>query len=271
MRINLLFRRVVDSPPKPGHGLFVKGYSMRKVLLLSVAFSAMAAASAIAADLPSRSSAPAFVAPLAPISFSWTGFYAGLNAGYGWNSSGWRNVGAPVFTNFNTDGNGFVGGGHAGFNYQMSQFVFGLEGNVDYSGVRGSAQCSTNVGSVCRTKQSWLGDIDGRLGFGIDRAMIYGTGGVAFTNYSFTNPTPAPTTSWGAGSRTGWTVGGGLDYAVTNNWIAGIGYKYYDFGTSTSNSTPAGTNVKFRETENVVSARLSYKFGGPLGGVVAKY
>ena len=239
---------------------------MRSILLASVAAAALISGSAFAADLPSRSSAPAFAAP-APIAYNWTGFYLGVNAGYGWNSSGWRNAGAPVFTNFNTNGDGFVGGGHVGYNWQMNQFVFGLEGNADYSSVRGSNTCAGGAGSICRTKQSWVGDIDARLGFAADRALIYATGGVAFTNYSFTSPTiPA---SWGAGSRTGWTIGGGIDYAITNNWIAGISYKYYDFGSATS--TAAATTVRFRETESVIAARLSYKFGGPAGAVVAKY
>ncbi len=244
---------------------------MRKHLLLSVAFSAIASGAALAADLPSRSAPPAFSEPIAPVAFNWTGFYAGLNAGYGWNTSGWRNVAAPVFTNFNTDGDGFVGGGFAGFNYQMNQFVVGIEGNLEYSGIKGSNTCSGIAGTVCRTSQSWIGDLNGKLGFAADRALIYATGGVAFTDYSFTNPSPAPTQAWGAGSRVGWTLGAGLDYAVTNNWIAGLSYKYYDFGSSTSNSTPAGTNVKFRETESTLLARIGYKFGGPAGGVVARY
>jgi outer membrane immunogenic protein len=242
---------------------------MRKLLLASVAAAALSAP-AFAADLPARSAPPAFTAPV-PIAFSWTGFYAGLDAGYGWNESSWRNVGAPVFANFNTDGDGFVGGGHIGYNYQINQFVVGLEGMINFTDIRGSALCSGVVGTNCRTKQDWLADINVRAGFAIDRALIYATGGVAFTEYGF-DQTVAPTVSWGNSSRTGWTIGVGLDYAITNNWIAGVQYKYYDFDSTTRNSSPAGTNVNFRNTENVILARISYKFGGPAGGaVVAKY
>ncbi len=238
---------------------------MRSFLLASAAAAALLSGSAFAADLPVRSSAPAFAAP-APILFSWTGFYAGLNAGYGWNNSSWRNVGAPVFTNFSTNGDGFVGGGHLGFNYQINQFVFGLEGNLDWVDVRASSLCAGGP-NTCTTKQNWLADISGRAGFAADRALIYATGGVAFTEYKFSSNIPS---TWGAGSRTGWTLGGGIDYAITNNWIAGLSYKYYDFGSSTS--TAGGIAVKFRETENVIAARLSYKFGSPAAGaVVAKY
>jgi outer membrane immunogenic protein len=241
---------------------------MRKLLLATVAAAALGAP-AFAADLPVRSAPPAFVAPV-PVMFSWTGFYAGLDAGYGWNDSTWRSVGAPPFGNFNTDGDGFVGGGHVGFNYQMNQFVIGIEGMINWADIRGSALCAGAPGTSCRTKQDWIGDINLRAGFAIDRALIYATGGVAFTDYSF-DQTTAPTLSWGGGSRTGWTIGVGLDYAITNNWIAGIQYKYYDFGSSTSNSAPAGTNVNFRETENVILARISYKFGAPAAPVVARY
>jgi outer membrane immunogenic protein len=241
---------------------------MRKLLLASVAAAALSAP-AFAADLPSRSLAPAFTAPV-PIAFSWTGFYAGLDAGYGWNDSRWQNTGAPVFANFNTDGNGFVGGAHVGFNWQMNQFVVGVEGMLNYSDVRGNNLCSGLAGTNCRTTQDWIGDINLRAGFAIDRALIYATGGIAFTDYNF-NQTIAPTVSWGAGSRTGWTIGVGLDYAITNNWIAGLQYKYYDFGSSTSGSSPAGTTVRFRETESVVLARISYKFGGPSSSVLARY
>jgi outer membrane immunogenic protein len=245
---------------------------MRRILLLSAAASALVAGSAVAADLPNRSAAPAFTAP-APraVTFDWSGFYAGLNAGYAWNTSRWSAVAPTVFTTFNTDGDGFVGGGFAGFNWQMNQFVLGLEGQLKYSGMRGSAVCAGIAGTVCRTSQDWIGDIDVRAGFAADRALIFATGGVAFTNYKFTNPTPAPTTTWGAGSRTGWTVGIGLDYAITNNWIAGLEYKYYDFGSATSNSTPAGTNVRFKETESTVMGRVSYKFSTGGSPIAARF
>ena len=245
---------------------------MRKQLLLSAAISVIAASAALAADLPSRTSAPSFEAPVeAPIAFNWTGFYAGLNGGYGWNSSSWQSVGAPAFTNFSNNAGGFVGGVTAGYNYQINQFVVGIEGNAEYSGVRASGACGAVVGSNCKTKQSWIGDLDGKIGIGIDRALIYATGGVGFTDYSFSSPTPAPAMSWAGGSRVGWTLGAGMDYAITNNWVAGVTYKYYDFGTQTQNSSPAGTNVKFRETENTLLGRVMYKFGAPASGVVARY
>lgn len=241
---------------------------MRNLLLATVAAAAFAAP-AFAADLPSRSVAPAFVAPV-PVFFSWTGFYVGGQAGYGWNDSRWSSVAPSAFASFNNDAEGFVGGGHVGYNYQINQFVVGIEGQMNYTDI--SATTGASFGGTARTRQNYLGDINGKLGFAFDRVMVYATGGVAFTDYDFTAPTPAPFLNYGGGSRTGYTVGAGIDYAITNNWIAGVQYKYYDFGSRTSASTPAFNNVRFNNEENVVMGRISYKFGSsPLGAVVAKY
>ena len=270
--VNLFFRVKVDIPHMPGHGCLRKVVIMRRILLVSVAATALTAGVANAADLPRRSAAPTFVAPVArSVAYDWTGFYAGLNGGYAWNTSRWTAVAPTAFTGFNTDGDGFVGGGFAGFNWQMNQFVLGVEGQLKYAGTRGSSTCAGIAGTVCRTRQDWIGDIDARLGFAADRALIFATGGVAFTNYSFTNPSPAPTQAWGAGSRTGWTVGAGVDFAVSGNWVAGLEYKYYDFGSATSDSTPTGTNIRFKETESTLMGRISYKFGAPASSVVARF
>ena len=244
---------------------------MKSVFLGLAASTALLSGSAFAADLPSRSPAPA-PAYVAPVSFySWSGFYAGLNAGYGWNNSRWSALAPTVFNSFRTDGNGFVGGGHVGYNWQFGSLVAGLEGNLNFADIRGSAQCSTFAGTVCRTRQNYIGDIDLRLGYAIDRALLYATGGVAFTDYKFSQPAGAPPATFGSSSRTGWTVGGGLDYALTNNWVIGVAYKYYDFGSSNVGSTPPGTTARIRNDESTILGRISYRFGGPAGGVVARY
>lgn len=249
----------------------LRGNTMKNLIASSLGAVAMATSfTAMAADLPSRVAAPAPVLAAVPVAFSWSGFYAGLNAGYGWNYSRWSPAAPPVFAAFRADADGFVGGGHVGFNWQMGQFVAGVEGMLDYSDMSGSAQCSTFPGTVCRTRQDWLGDINLKLGFAVDRALIYGTGGIAFTNFKLTQPVGAPPADFGSHSRTGWTIGAGVDYAFTNNWVAGLQYKYYDFGSF--NGSAAGTNVRFRETDHVLLAKISYMFGGPsTSGVVARY
>lgn len=249
----------------------LRGFVMKNFIASSLGAVAMATSvTAMAADLPSRVAAPAPVLAPVAVAFSWSGFYAGLNGGYGWNNSRWSPSAPPVFATFRADADGFVGGAQVGFNWQMGSLVAGVEGMLDYSDMSGSAQCSTFAGTVCRTRQDWLGDINLKLGFAVDRALIYGTGGIAFTNFKLTQPVGAPPANFGSHSRTGWTVGVGIDYALTNNWVAGLQYKYYDFGSF--NSTAAGTNVRFRETDRVLLAKISYMFGGPsTSGVVARY
>ena len=224
--------------------------------LLAVAFSLGFAQAASAADMPVK--APIVKAPaVAP--FSWTGFYIGANIGGAWNRSGWADSlgAAPAF---NVNGSSVIGGGQVGYNYQMGQWVLGVEAALDGLNINASNQCSTTVGSVCNTKQNTLGSITGRFGYaGMNRALVYATGGAAFTRYSYAE-TQLLIQSWGSSTRTGWTIGGGVEYAVTNNWIVGIQYNYYDFGTQTLGGGSNPVNVNFRETESAVTGRLSYKF-----------
>jgi outer membrane immunogenic protein len=235
--------------------------SQMRRILLSLFASAGLAGAACAADLPGRTTAPVFVAPVA---YSWTGVYAGLQFGAAVNKSRWSSP-VALFAPFLNMGGNVLAGGHVGFNWQVNHFVVGLEGQLSGMNIRDSAGSS-------RTRQTWLGDVDVRAGMAFDRSFLYLTSGVAFTHYTFDAIWPGlgGAQSWPGSSRTGWTVGAGLDYAFTDNWIAGFQYKYYDFGSGTSTST-AGNPVRFRETEQTVVGRLSYKFGGPAGPVLARY
>jgi outer membrane immunogenic protein len=165
-----------------------------------------------------------------------------------------------VFATFDTNGSSFIGGGHVGYNYQWGQVVLGAEGDLQWLNINASAQCSTTVGSVCNTKQNTLGSIRGRIGYaGFDRFLVYATGGVALTRYSFAE-TALFLQSWGSSTRTGWTVGDGVEYAITNNWIAGVEFRYYDFSNQTLASNITGGLVNFKETESTLVGRVSYKF-----------
>jgi outer membrane immunogenic protein len=247
---------------------------MKLSLPVAVLGAALVSSTAFAADLPARKVAPAPV--LAPPVFTWTGLYVGLQAGMVWdrvslaNNNAWMFAGAfPVATTavwygYNSGAatqSGFVGGGHIGGNYQMGSFVVGVEGDLEGASVRaGSLRAS----------------LRGRLGFALDRALIYATGGVAFGARNGTNTYGAWGYNWGgntSSSRTGWTVGGGVEYAFAGNWSAGLEYRYSNYGTN--NNTGAwgynlGGNVNL--TENAVRARVSYHFfSAPSAPVVAKY
>jgi outer membrane immunogenic protein len=127
---------------------------MKQFLLAGVGLLALGVASASAADLPRQmpAKAPAYV--VQPL-YNWTGFYVGINGGGGFGSS---NFSSPFGTSFNTSG-GLVGG-TLGYNWQMNQFVFGLEGDIDWSNIRGSSACG---GTSCSTRNDWLATLRGRL------------------------------------------------------------------------------------------------------------
>ncbi|MGO4404200.1 outer membrane protein [Bosea sp. RAF48] len=217
---------------------------MKKFLLASVAaLGIVAAGAASAADLPSRKgpvAAPVYV----PV-FTWTGFYVGANAGYGWgnvNSNGFNNIG-------NLDG--FVGGGQVGYNYQIGQFVVGAEADI-----QGADLSSGGNFFGASVKTEYFGTVRARLGVAFDRFMPYITGGWAYGNVK----TSIPGIGFSS-DRThtgGWALGGGLEYAITNNIIAGVEYLYVDLGDKNL-TTLAGTG-KVGTDFSVVRARLSYKF-----------
>src|SRR5215211_1928236 len=174
---------------------------MKKILLASVALLGFAGA-ASAADLPVRAAPPAPIIAAVPV-FTWTGFYVGVNAGYGWNTND-DFIFNDVRYDLGDDG-GFVGGAQAGYNYQIGSFVVGLEGDIQYADFGGDDVVLSD-GSVADFNNSdWFGTVRARAGVAFDRALIYATGGFAF-----------------ADDATGWTVGGGLEYAFTNNLSAKI-------------------------------------------------
>ncbi|WP_377839690.1 outer membrane protein [Bosea sp. UC22_33] len=216
---------------------------MKKYLLASVAaLGLVAAGAASAADLPSRKgpvAAPVYMPP----AFSWTGFYVGGNAGYGWgnvNANGFANVG---------DLDGFVGGGQIGYNYQMGQFVLGLEADLQFADL----SSGNNLG-LLNVKTDYFGTVRARAGVAFDRFMPYITGGWAYGNVK--SSIPAIGFSSDRSHTGGFAVGAGLEYAVTNNIIAGVEYLYVDLGEKNI----AGAGTKVGTDFSVVRARLSYKF-----------
>lgn len=225
---------------------------MKLALLCSVAFMAVSSP-VLAADL---------VQPVATMPFSWTGFYVGGQAGGGWNDSHWSPTTTSfpgVFIPFNTNGSGGIFGGQIGYNWQMDQYVIGVEGNLAGSTVKGDGECAGNTGSDCQTKQDYLGSVRGRLGYAVDRFLIYGDAGVAFTKYKF-RQIDFPQ-SFGGESRVGWTAGLGVEYAFTDHWTAGVEWNYYDFGSKSGESDrQPGFSVDNRDIENVVVGKINYKF-----------
>jgi outer membrane immunogenic protein len=216
---------------------------MKKVLLASVGLLALGVASASAADIarPLPQRAPVYVEP----AFSWTGFYLGINGGGGFGRSDFS---APFATgSFDTSG-GLVGG-TLGYNYQWNQLVFGVEGDIDASWIKGNAACGA---FNCETKNSWLATVRGRLGYAAGRFMPYVTGGAAFGDIK-TSISPAIGSA--SEDRAGWTVGGGIEANLSGPWSAKLEYLYVDLGRG---APIAGSDASFKT--NVVRAGINYRF-----------
>lgn len=230
----------------------------------------LGAGAAAAADLPSAKYLP--MAPALPALYNWTGVYAGLQGGYSWGTDTTRELltANRAFINaFEYHPSSAFGGAHAGFNFQMGSIVLGIEGDVEYINARSGFQDPSRVrspndpGGLVRVQQDWQASVRARIGYAFDRVMVYGTGGVAFTefDYAYFNPL-AGFGEGGTFSRTGWTVGGGVNYALTNNLILGVDYRYTDYGKFdyVANSAFLGLTAEQSPTTHAVRGSIAYKF-----------
>ena len=267
---------------------------MLRTILLSTA-AALVAVPALAADLPSRTAAPAapYVAPAAPI-FTWTGFYLGVNAGYNWGNNDLTLFTAPAYAPYlprqiKGDTGGFTGGVQAGYNWQINQFVLGVEGDwvwldsgknnggttVFAGGYPGAVSAAT-ITSNGRIGADWLATLRGRIGYAMDRWMVYGTGGFAWGSVKSSSALSASYISTTTGlstvdlwsgsnndTRFGWAIGGGVEYAFTNNITTKIEYLYYDLGSknyAVVGGTLPATSARAKIDGSIVRAGLNYKF-----------
>jgi outer membrane immunogenic protein len=289
---------------------------MIKFGLLASAGVIAASASAFASDLPRRNVAPV-AAPVAAPAFSWTGFYAGVNGGYGWSnqkvdntptgefaallSEGFQSQGFPLSNVFSLSRKGnFTYGGQAGFNYQTGSLVLGIE--ADFNSARISAEGHQALSGVfsegndlgayaidARVKSSveWFSTLRARVGFTpVDRFLVFATGGLAYGSVKTTASANGISEglvsegfSWsGSGNKTsqrfGFAVGGGAEYAITNNVTFKTEYLYVDLGSKTIGvNGSAGfdgapepeisgrlATAKSSDRFSVIRAGLNYKF-----------
>jgi outer membrane immunogenic protein len=217
---------------------------MKKILLATAGILAIGIGSASAADIQRRQAMPEKAPVYTPV-YNWTGPYIGTNGGGGWGRSEFT---GPFATGGSFDMSGGLVGGTLGYNWQMGNIVFGLEGDGDWSGIKGSTLCG---GTTCETRNDWLATARGRLGYAFDRFMPYVTGGAAFGNIK--------TSVAGIGSaddtRTGWTVGGGVEYGLGGPWTIKAEYLHVDLGDGGS---VLGSTADFRT--DIVRAGLNYRF-----------
>jgi outer membrane immunogenic protein len=244
-------------------------------MIRSIALAAVSAAVlgsvAFAADLPDTKGAPLY-APQPPV-FSWTGAYVGGQVGYAWGTTTTNSfvtgtnvsLGGPSH-----DDSGVVGGGHVGYNYQINQFILGVEGDVNGADYTGDGLDGLGVSLSHRTAVD--GSMRGRAGIVFDRLLVYGTGGVAFA--SIQNVVGLDTQTVG---RVGWTAGGGAEYAIDNNWSVRAEYRYTDYGhydLDLLNTSGGLFSDRFHDKDNRIQAGFSYRFDmfvPPPPPIVAKY
>lgn len=231
-------------------------YASAAALAAACIVGTSAIGTASAADLARKPQPMPTKAPPAPayVPFSWTGFYIGVNGGYGFGRSKWS--GLPQ-NNFNV--NGGMGGGQLGYNWQFGQFVWGLEGDGDWTDLRGNANIVNCAGTTgqCQTRNDFLATARGRVGVAMDRLLAYGTGGVAVGNIKATVPTFTAVNT----DRAGWTAGGGLEYALAPSWSVKAEYLWVDLGKETCTTMcnlPMGNNVSL--TTSVVRGGVNYRF-----------
>jgi outer membrane immunogenic protein len=228
-------------------------------LLMAAVFSGAAIASAQAADLSPRYATKAPPpAAYVPDAFNWTGFYIGANVGGAWSQANWTNPVSGLGDHLS--GAGVIGGGQIGANYQVGSWVFGVEG--EFSGTSLRPSDTDAAGFQHSTSVDWTSTVTGRLGYAWNRALIYGKGGVAFADERDTITSPlGVSASTGNQTRTGWTAGGGVEYALDRNWSAKIEYDYLGLGTQSVPATlPGGAPGSVNLNIQKVIAGVNYRF-----------
>ncbi|TAK50370.1 MAG: porin family protein [Xanthobacteraceae bacterium] len=218
------------------------------------------AGSASAADVKPARPAPVYPAARAPVYVApihdWTGFYVGVFGGGGWGRHDYTN---PASTQYGSSGGLF--GGTAGYNWQAGRIVLGVEGDLAWANINGTG--TPAAGLTNQSELQWLGSARGRVGWAMNNLLLYGTGGWAYGSVRNTN-TNAGLADQFTVSKSGWTAGGGAEYAVNPNWSAKLEYRYTDLG-NVSQPAPANLAAPYTvsNTFHSVTVGLNYKWGGP--------
>jgi len=258
---------------------------MKKALLVGVSFAALASAPALAADLAARpvyTKAPA----IAPI-YNWAGFYIGFNAGGGsshncWNMTSVLGVAIPSTSEGCHDATGALVGGQVGYRWQVTNWVFGVEGQGDWANLKGSntSLIGTAIGVpyTNRTKIDAIGLLTGQVGYAWNNVLWYGKGGAAVTHDKYNGIFAGVTFDQASETRWGGVVGTGVEIGFAPGWSVGFEYDHLFMGShNLSFNIPGGVPViggvlfrteSIKQDVDMGTVRVNYTFGGP---VVAKY
>jgi outer membrane immunogenic protein len=240
---------------------------MSKMLLAGSALLTVVSGSAMAADLSRPTPAPAPVYTKAPMmpAFSWTGCYLGGHGGGAWADASYTlNNGAGIVEPFSFSPTSYIAGGQLGCQLQMNTFVFGVEGTWSATDLK---QTDTSVIAPPRQRMlkiDELATVTGRLGVAFDRVLVYGKAGWADGRVETFAVNPLTGVSGDATAwQGGWTVGGGIDWAVWQSVVLGAEFNYYKLkfdrtfvATDSTVSTVSGSNANIY----AAVARISYLF-----------
>ena len=225
-----------------------------------------------ASDLPNRKSAPApLVVPV--LDYNWSGFYAGANAGYGFvrgDVIGVRTQPGNAFLgNFGSvPSKGVFGGLQAGYNWQNGAFVYGLEADAQISGMTASSNAG---GFSAKSKNEAFGTLRARLGYAIvDRALVYVTGGLAVTRLKYSFGT-ATTNLSSTRTNTNWTLGGGLEYAFTDQLGAKVEYLYSQVDARSRSNLGGTFATRSSPSYNLIRVGLNYHFSTTTDPIAVRY
>ena len=251
---------------------------MKKFLLGTVALVAFAAPAA-AADLAARpyTKAPP---PMIATVYDWSGFYIGVNGGWGTSQNCWTNTAAggvavAPATEGCHDADGGTVGGQIGYRWQAGNWVFGLEAQGNWADFNGSNASLVAVPAINRSKIDAFGLFTGQVGYAANNVLFYVKGGAAVTDNRYEGLVSGTVIDRSEQTRWGGTVGAGVEYAFAPNWSFGVEYNHLFMGTQNYNFRGvggfAGFNVRnddIKQDADLVTARVNYRWGGP---VIPKY
>jgi outer membrane immunogenic protein len=263
---------------------------MKKVLLGTLALVALGmAAPASAADLAAHPYTRSPVPMIAAV-YDWSGFYSGVNGGYGSSRKCWdlvNNNGIirnPAVAEGCHDATGGTFGGQIGYRWQASAWVFGLEaqGNwADFKGSNTNLLVLPNGPMTDRSRVGAFGLFTGQIGYAWDSALLYVKGGAAVTGDKYTTINIANGLTIDRADETRWggAIGAGIEFGFAPNWSVGVEYDHLFMGTRNVNTTAINANFgstagafsttdRIRQDVDLATVRVNYRWGGPL---VAKY
>jgi outer membrane immunogenic protein len=258
-------------------GTIRQGITMKRILFTTVSLGVLGLVSPVlGADLP-----PGYIKAPIPPAYDWSGFYVGVFGGYGLGNHNINNALGPSSPGGNSTANysseGGLGGIAAGYNYQSGNYLIGIEADGFWSGMKGNdanaiANGAFPITSVDADNLRWGGTLRARGGFTLDRWLMFFTGGWAYGDQVHTNTDPVNGVDQFTTHGNGLTAGAGIEYAMTNNLIGKVEYRYYNFNAFSRDGTPLTPNGQLPyhvdSTYSVITVGLNYKFGGP---AVARY